>query len=352
MEVDAILAKASSEKDFRAVFDSAVVNASTPDCIPFMSREVAKGFTGSRTWKVDVGYVASDEFEKFLKCTPSQASVRTTTAFNLRAEPYEAVPMAPHTIPAWLPFVLGSVSIKEFISLNEVFMSSNDQLRDGQAMDTFSFLVRQEEETSRGKDLRAEAILALPQFDYIKAKAERFNEARSDRQASVQAQMEALRGGVAAPAEVVQRASRFANIGSACAVKCESAVPSIAAASSKQYPSSGRGGRSRSTPFGRGGGVNRQRGPLPTIAKTQAAAIKSRGAAPVLNGSSFVSPVGRPRLAVPLGFASPPLQPLVEGASKRARIGRYQPKSIELGEIFDGTAPGRQVGPVPREGWK
>ena len=232
------------------------------------------------------------------------------------------------------------------MTLDEMFMSSADQLRDGQAVATLQYLISHDEETTRGKELRHENILDIPTYSDVKLKCEALVKARLKKNNEMEDHLASLRAGEApATSVVVQSSSRFASAAMApvsAAITEVIVEKSVAASKAMARKSFGRGRGRGSQNAGRG-------------SSGASSAVKSGSP---LFASGFVSPAGKKKSAVPLlsqsaaappPSASPGRRLVAPGGvvPKRGFGGRdYVRKSIDLQEIFNGAVPTRQTNPV------
>jgi hypothetical protein len=340
MSADEIGETCESNKHFGAEFNvaSGYVGVS-PN--PFMNRGVDRRLMLGRKWEVFVGYVSVLHFEAHFDCTTVQALARVSHAYDFHGNRYDAVAMKPDSIPAGLPHTVGSVYVREEFGLNEFFLSSHEQLRDAQAMDTLQYLVEQDAADHRGKDLKADNILDLPSYISVKVKADKFKDARAEKNADMQASFTALLTGTQQTPTVVRSASRFGQASTVQAgqqdnIRRETLATTAATnlATSRAAPRARSGTLARTLPPKASGAVARPKAKAATFFGVGvAAAVKSSPQiSPLLSGLLSPVPARRPAEVVT------PMEP-----NKR---GRYQRKEINLQEIFNGAAPGRQTTPV------
>jgi hypothetical protein len=330
--------KLEADSEFKTVFSIAANNYGiAPLDNPFMPRRVSRNIEVGRTWSVDVRYVDPDVYEKHFGCTVAQGGAKLTTAYNAAGDPYLAVPMHPAEVPETLANLHGTLFVKEYMKMEDFYVQPHEQLRDAQAMDTLKYLVLKDEDEKRGKGLKADNLLNLQTYSELKRKAQKCIDARTTKEAEMQANFTASRSGTERAPVVTTTVSRFGG-------------PSLL--SSSVDPSS------------------RLSQEQPVLAKRNRAASAQPKAPPVLANlkRSRVAPTATAIRSLPASqakstalnsFASPgqtkrpaeTMTPNGSEASSRSKLSAsggtyYKHKEINIQEILDGAAPGRQTGPV------
>jgi hypothetical protein len=344
-----VMSNKESNKDFLAEFWLSSENVGK-DPNPFMHRDVWKGLTAGRTWAIEVAYVTFADFEKHAECTPAQANCKVSEAISLRGERYIAVVMEPTSVPPGMPFILGTVWIKEEMKLNELFLPAKEQLRDRQAASTLGFLIQQDEDNCRGPALKVESILSLPTWQDIEARCSKFLGARKEKNAEMQLSFDNLRAGVAPTTSVVRTASRFGATtqaqGSLAAapVAEQNYLPSPPAVACKAGASSSK--RLKSPAMLRFASV---RPPAAAATATVVAKALPRSSPTAAKAPAGVRPFCFTPLASkkrPADLEASPCLAVANRSESRHKKAKYVHKNFDLTEVFNGASPGRQTGPV------
>jgi hypothetical protein len=340
LEADEQSSLVHTSKDFNGEFYAAAGNVDK-SVNSFMPRNVSTNLEVGRSWEVAVAYASVADYEAHFSCTTSQGAARLTTAYNMRGEAYPAVAMSPDEVPKDLAVVLGSLFIRDYVKLENYYLEPKEQLRNGQGDDTLRFLVMKDEADARGKDLKTENLLNLPSYAQLFDKATKFKRGQKEKQDEMQANFDAARQGIDRAPVVHRSASRFGPAPGHLPPTEEPGVVRHKSGALEQQTlsrSRGRGGSS----IGRGGDLSnpkRWRGVHAACGTPTA----FRSANPTLpaKAASLVS------LTSPAGARKRPLDlPLGALAAQHQGGKYYARKTINLQEIFEGAAPGRQVGPV------
>ena len=219
--------------------------------------------------------------------------------------------------------------------MEDFYIQPHEQLRDAQAMDTLKYLVLKDEDENRGKGLKADNLLNLQTYSELKKKAQKCIDARTSKEAEMQANFMASRSGAERAPVVTTSVSRFGGSSLLASSGDSSSKPSL------EQPMLAKRKSATSAlakPAPLVANLKRQRAGPTAIRSTPASQARSTA----LN--SFSSPAQTKRPASAMTPSGSEATKCSKGSASGGTY--YKHKEINIQEILDGAGPGRQTGPV------